>query len=103
MFLNFLKQVESSSKVNLLNIIGRDTRSFTGRNLRKIMLLLNKDSIKDIDVNMLDNLKYTPVPEPERWRTKLVHELLETRAEMMTIAGFDASALDCILNKVCSD
>ena len=101
-FLNFLEQVRTSAKVNLLDIIERDTRSITGRNLRKIMLLLDRDNIRDINVNMLDNLKYAPVPESEKWRTKIVHELLETRAEMLTIAGFDAKELDCILNHVCS-
>ena len=46
-----------------MNQIENDTRSTTGRNLKKIMLLVNKTYIKEITLPDLQVLEYCAVDE----------------------------------------
>ena len=83
-FLQLIESIRSSSKPilrSLLSHIQFDTRSTTGRNLRNIMLLLNKCSICDITAANIDNIQYCEVIEDRRWRVEPVQHLLVEREE----------------------
>ena len=58
-----------------------DTRSTTGRNLRYIMILLDKVSIQDITFAEIDSISYCQVAEERQWRVELVELLLLEREE----------------------
>ena len=65
-FVNFVTSITLSKKcvlINMLEIVERDCRFTTGRNLRKIMLLLNKTNIKNISK---DDLRAT-IPSRTSW------------------------------------
>jgi hypothetical protein len=52
----------------LLKVIEKKTTLTTGRNLRQIMLLTEKNGIEEIeDVN---GFFYFPMPQEEMWRTE---------------------------------
>ena len=90
-FLNFRRQIEQSSKTVLkflFKICQNDSRSITGSNLRKIMLLCEKNSIESLEACDLTSLSYDPVPENEAWRIDVLKELLELRSENLNLPGF---------------
>ena len=83
-FLQMINSIKVSKKPvlkNLLSQIERDTRSVTGRNLRNIMLLLNKHSIDQITVGEIDSTIYCEVAEDRKWRLEIVELLLLEREE----------------------
>ena len=77
-FLGFLHQIEKSQKSlprKLLNVVRKDTRSTTGLNLRKIMLLLRKVKIEDIDIKDIDDYLYAEVPPNDQWKVGMMKEM----------------------------
>ena len=73
------------------------------KNLCKIAL--------DCDVNVSDlakplvksNLKFSEVPEDFDWKINLVKELLQTRANLYVVHGFDNEELSDIINTICTN
>ena len=62
-FFGFLNQVQKSKKQvpkQLINLIANDVRSTTGSNLRNLLLLTSKDTIKGITIEDVKKLKYPP-------------------------------------------
>ena len=65
----------------------------------------------DCDVNVSDlakplvksNLKYSEVPEDFGWKIILVKELLQTRANLYVVHGFDNEELSDIINTICTN
>ena len=104
-FLRFLEQIKNSSKraINsLLSVCRNDCNSITGKNLRNIMLLCNKDNTSLVNENDLDNLTYNPIPENEIWRMDLLNELMNTRSSSLEVPGFTSDELTDIINIVCT-
>ena len=83
-FLNMIASIRKSNKpiLNMLLCqIETDTRSTTGRNLRNIMLLLNKTSINEITSDALVSLEYCAVNKDREWRVELVELLMMEREQ----------------------
>ena len=79
-YLSFIQQVQKSAKIvpkMLLNLIMNDVRSCTGNNLRNIMLLTDKDKVKDILRSDILKVKYHPLPEDQLWKKTLLDKLLD--------------------------
>ena len=51
-----------------------DVRSCTGNNLRNIMLLTDKDKVKDILRSDILKVKYHPLQEDQLWKETLLDE-----------------------------
>ena len=67
-FLCFLEKMRKSEKAPLIMLMKeamKDVRSVTGSNLRKIMLLVGKTSVEDINVEDVDTLEYFKLDENE--------------------------------------
>ena len=79
-FLKFINCVSLSQKPvlsNMLHLAKQDCRSITGRNRRKIELIVNQD----------DNAnKYLPpycmIPDNEKWRIALVREIMDAKSSL---------------------
>ena len=69
-----------------------DTRSTTGRNLRYIMILLDKVSIQDITLAEIDSISYCEVAEERQWRVELVEFFLLEREQ----EGLDKDDLELL-------
>ena len=52
-----------------------DCRPTTGTNLRKIMLMVNKHRVDEIQVDDLDQMQYRTIPDGDVWRVGIVKEL----------------------------
>ena len=103
-FLGFLSQIKKSRKklpAKLLKIIECDTRSTTGSNLRKIMLLLGKYSIEGISIKDLDFFEFFPVLPVDEWKVGIVRELIEVRENNLDLENFTAQELEEILEYLC--
>ena len=104
-FLRFLDQIENSSKLamkTLLSICRNDCNSITGKNLRNILFLCNKDTINSLKEDDINRLEYNPIPENEAWRIDLLTELLDTRSSITEIPGFTPEEITEIINFVCT-
>ena len=61
--LKLIQLIQNSSKINILNSIQNDTRSTTGVNLRKLVLLLGVSSVHDLNPELISKLEYAAVPQ----------------------------------------
>ena len=83
-FLSFISSIRRSKKVslrNLLKVIQYDTRSVTGRNLRKLLLQSGKNDIKNLEP-MHGIQEFRETPELEKYRSEFIINLLELRENM---------------------
>ena len=102
--IGFKSQVNRSSKKvlkHLYSIAESNCNSITGRNLRKIMLLCNLNSISDLNNSDIDKLEYSVTPEREKWRIRFVEELLNIRHGKMEVTGFTQENITEMLDYVC--
>ena len=105
-FLGFLNQIKKSSKIlpsALLRLVSHDTRSTTGSNLRKILLLTEKTKIEDITIQDIDNYCYAPARQEDLWKIDMVKELVEVRADQYEVPDSSREELDEILENLCID
>ena len=79
-----------------------DTRSTTGSNIRKLLLLTGKDNIDDVTVLDIENLVYEEISEDEMWRVGIVQEMTEIKFGQLTIEGFSEDECTEILRFACT-
>ena len=104
-FLSFIDQILKSKKrlpKLMLNVIKDDIRSNTGKNLRGILLQTNKLNVNQLTVSDSQQLKYHPIDENQKWKIKVIKEVLSTRNEELTVDGFSSMELEEILFHLCS-
>ena len=80
----------------------KDTRSTTGSNLRKMMLLFDKVRVEDITKNDVNSFKYADVPQGDEWRVEMVKEIIEIRNSKLEVENFDDEEIEEILNYLCT-
>ena len=66
------------------------------------MLLVNKESIKDLKPTDANTIVYKEVPEGEMWRIDMLKELIEERTQHIEIEGFSTNELDEIVDLLCT-
>ena len=107
-FLSFIDQILKSKKrlpklmLNVINVIKDDIRSTTGKNLRGILLQTNKLNVNQLTVSDSQQLNYHPIDENQKWKIKVIKEVLSTRNEELTVDGFSSMELEEILFHLCS-
>ena len=85
----------------LYNTIKEDTQSITGNNLRRIILLCDKNNADELETNDENGILYKPIPENERWRIGLVKELIDIKYGEYEVNGFNFKEIEDILDTVC--
>ena len=99
-FVNFIQMMASSSKRVLrflLMQVKHDCRSTTGRNLRKIMLLLNKTNKDTITKDDLNNQVYVNVPSNDEWKVNIAKEIVDIKNKRLDVDGFSYKELNEML------
>ena len=101
-FIKFTSSIIKSKKVALpkiFNIVKNDCCSFTGANLRQLMLLLQKDSIESLEPNDMLKIEFAAVSVEEEWRIPIVKEILDLKTGVMFLPGegLNSSELDELL------
>ena len=98
-FLKFINCVSLSHKAvlrNMLHLAKQDCRSITGRNRRKIELMVNQDD------NATKHLpSYCMIPDNEKCRIALVREIMDTKPVVIEVANFTTEELDTINEFAC--
>ena len=103
-FLNFKQQIFKSNKEvtkHVYNICQHDCGSVTGRNLRKIMLLCEKNSPSSLEASDLVSLQYDPLPQEEQWRIGLTKELIDIKLNRTEVPEFSIKEINDLLEIAC--
>ena len=66
------------------------------------MLLVNKESIKDLNPSDANSIVYNEIPEGEIWRVDILKELIEERSQHIEFEGFSTKELDDIVDLLCT-
>ena len=105
-FLRFCELIMSSQKVALKKVfaeVKQNVLSYTGSNLRRIMKLMKKNDISELNSNEVkSNLKYNLIPDGEKWRLSILQEVLQVRSGFSNIEGFEKREIEEILEFVCT-
>ena len=104
-YLSFIEKVGTSAKKPLkalLELVKKDTRTTTGSNLRRIMLMAGKQQIEDLHGADTEIIEYHKVPESQSWRTNFLKELVEVQQGELEVLGMAKQDLDQILNYICT-
>ena len=102
-FLKFVEQLDKTKKSALkggFNLVKDDCRTTTGSNLRKIMLLLEKDTTASLVNSDASEIIYSPVPVSETWRINFVHELIEIKSGAFEVKSFSYEEINDILKDI---
>ena len=103
-FISFLKQILRSKKTipkEVLNSIQRDTRSTTGLNIRRILLLTKKESIEQTTDKDVENIEYAKIPDDDMWRVNMIKEVTNVKFGQLTIEGFSTEECEEMLQFAC--
>ena len=104
-FLNFLKQIENGSKTIakvLLNTVKNDVGSTTGSNIRKIVQLMNKESLNQIDISDIKENTFAEIPVGCEWRISVLEELLSVRNGKSEMENFTKKDIDNMIDLICT-
>ena len=104
-FLRFCELILKSDKLALKKVFLQertDARTVTDNNLKKIMNLMNKETVFDLKSGEVKHVfKYSPVPDEDFWRITSLHELLKVKGRSIRIDGFSTEEVDEMLEFVC--
>ena len=104
-FLSFTEQIMKSPKIalkNLFKTVMYDTQSVTGYNLRRIMLMVNKNDISELRTTDALNLQYMPVHQEEIWKVNMVKEITDIKFGEQVLEDFPHDELQAILDFICT-
>ena len=104
-FINFTKKLETSPKMvvrSVNRIVGKDCRSITGENIRRIMLSCGADLVTGPTCRDISRKGFEPVPIGEEWRAQAINELIDTRDGMMDIIDWTSKEVEDTLTYLCT-
>ena len=87
-FIKFIKSIQSGNKLAaklLLEMIKDNTETITGRNIKIILMELNKSNINQIDNKSLRGLKFCELPKTEEWRINSIKELTDMKQGKLSV------------------
>ena len=90
-FLSFILQIQKSEKLlpkQLLRLIENDTRSITGGNLRRILLLVKRSKVEEISKEDIENIEYATLNDDDNWRVNLIREITDVKFGQVVVEGF---------------
>ena len=69
----------------MLRLIRRDIRSTTGNNLRKILLLTDKNNVELLVSSDAMRIKYQPIKLEDQWNVGMIQEINQMRNDKLEI------------------
>ena len=95
-FTKYIQSINTGIKdapIYLLNLIKNDTNTITGRNIKEILNLTNKNNIFDVKISDIKKCKFREMPENEKWRTNILKELTNIRMKNLEVNFDNGEAL----------
>ena len=103
-FLKFKEQVMRCPKPlmkTMFNLFEYNCNTTTGKNMRNIMLLCDKNSIIDLNSSDIDLLTYEPVPKDDEWKISVAEEILSITEDQAILPGFNNNEVNALLYDIC--
>ena len=103
-YMKFLEGVSSSTNVNvrhLANLVRNDRRTLAGRTVSRLATDCNTER-SSLSYNIVKKMKYKTPSEDNMWKLPMLKELLSIRSGEKEVAGFDASAINTIIDDICT-
>ena len=100
-FMNFTKRIAASKKLAirvLFETVKYDCQSTTGRNLRRLMVQYELDTIHELGAEATNGKQYATLPEGESWRVDIVKEIVEINQGLLIVTNFTRNELRDILD-----
>ena len=104
-FLQFMEKIKNSGKsaLQMLQSVAiKDVRSVTGSNYRNIMVLVGKLHVEDVCLDDSDSLTYHQLDEKDIWKVPAIKEIINTKAGVLEVPGFELVELEEILCHLCT-
>ena len=104
-FLGFIGQVRASKKTIprlLLNHIGHDVMSITGKNLRNILLQTDKRDVDELGKSDVRSIKYFEIDNEEKWKATLLNEVIDARDATLHVDGFNEEEMQSLIEFLCT-
>ena len=104
-FVTFTDKLKMSPKMvvrNINKIIGKDCRSTTGENIRRIMLNCGSDSFRGPTREDVSRKGFEAVPAGEEWRVDVINELIDMRDGFLEPNGWTSQEVDETLTYLCT-
>ena len=103
-FLSFMNQIDRSEKT-AIKMLKRealtDVRSTTGNNMRRIMLLMGENCIRNVSKNNIGKIIYYKVKKEDAWKIKIASEALDVRDGRGEIENFEKEEIEEMLQFAC--
>ena len=83
-----MKSIQESSKPtmkNMLAVVKTECRSNTGRNLRKLMHVVGKTRIDDLEAKDINYLTYNDIPPGDEWKIDMAREIIDVKNGDMVV------------------
>ena len=103
-FLKFCEDLENSNKAVIKDTFEKiklDVRSTTGRNLAELAQLLGKP-VRKLTKSDADLIEYEKADVNEEYRIQFVKEVIDVKAGVLEVDGFDEEELSMILDFLCT-
>ena len=104
-FLSFILQIQKYEKLlpkQLIRLIENDTRSITGGNLRRILLLVKRSKVEEISKEDIENIEYATLNDDDNWRVNLIREITDVKFGQVVVEGFSNEECEEILQFACT-
>ena len=75
-----------------------DTRSVTGSNLKRILILTKKTKAEDVTSKDIKNIEYAKMSQEEKWRIAMIKEFTDIKFGQLELDGFSNEECEEILN-----
>ena len=84
----------------LLDTIKYDVRSVTGSNLRKIMFLVNKTNINQLNIHDAQTVQYHKIRPEDTWKVSVLRELTDVKFNNLCLDGFSDEEMEEMLSQL---
>ena len=104
-FVTFTAKLETTPKMVVRNInrmIGKDCRSTTGENIRRIILSCGSDPFTGPTREDISKKGFEEVPAGEEWRAGIINELIDIREGLLEPNGWTSEEVDESLTYLCT-
>ena len=104
-FISFTEKLKSSPKIvvrTVNHIIGKDCRSITGENTRRIMLNCGADPVIGPTREDISKKGFEAVPTGEEWRAHMINELIDMRDGLMDNIDWEPKEVEDTLTYLCT-
>ena len=105
-YVTFYKALTNSTKLSvrvLARLFETDQRTVMGRTLDMLCRQLDISDLSQLTSCIVKRkLKYSEIPEEEKWRPSTVTELLKLRSQSLSLPGFTQDEIDAMLVYTCT-